>query len=74
MTLADIKTGQKAVIKQLSDNSSLRAKLIDLGLLPGTELTLTRSLNWSRAVQIYVRQTHLILRDSMAKQVIVDLI
>jgi len=74
MTLADIKAGQVAVINSLSKDLAARAKLLDLGLLPGTQLKLKRSLGWSKAVQINVRQTNLILRDSLAKQIKVDLL
>lgn len=74
MTLADIKAGQSAVISSLSKDFNARAKLLDLGLLPGTTLKLKRSLGWSKAVQINVRQTNLILRDSLAKQIKVNLL
>jgi len=74
MTLADIKTGQSVVISSLSKDFNERAKLLDLGLLPGTKLKLKRSLGWSKAVQINVRQTNLILRDSLAKQIKVSLL
>jgi ferrous iron transport protein A len=74
MTLVDIKAGQSAVISSLSKDFNERAKLFDLGLLPGTKLKLKRSLGWSKAVQINVRQTNLILRDSLAKQIKVELL
>ncbi|MBL4910228.1 MAG: ferrous iron transport protein A [Alteromonadaceae bacterium] len=74
MTLADIKAGQSVVISSLSKDFNARAKLLDLGLLPGTQLKLKRALGWSKAVQINVRQTNLILRDSLAKQIKVELL
>jgi Fe2+ transport system protein FeoA len=74
MTLKDIKAGQTAIISQLISDKASRAKLLDLGLLPGTQLTLKRSLSWSKAVQIYVRQSNLIIRESLAEQVKVNLI
>ncbi len=74
MTLVDIKAGQVAVIRAVNSDKASRAKLLDLGLLPGTQLTFKRALNWSKAVQINVRQTNLILRDSLAKQIDVKLL
>jgi len=74
MTLVDVKAGQSAVISSLSKDFTARAKLLDLGLLPGTKLKLKRSLGWSKAIQINVRQTNLILRDSLAKQIKVELL
>jgi len=74
MTLKDIKAGQKVVIQALNSDYASRSKLFDLGLLPGTQLTLKRSLSWSRAVQIYVRQTNLIIRESLAEQVTVKIL
>jgi len=74
MTLADVKAGQFAVIHAVNADLASRAKLLDLGLLPGTELKFKRTLSWSKAVQINVRQTNLILRDSLAQQIDVKLI
>ena len=74
MTLADIKAGQTAVINSLSKDFSARANLLDLGLLPGTTLQIKRKLGWSKAVQVNVRQTNLILRNSLAQQIKVELL
>ncbi len=74
MTLADIKAGQVAVIHSVNSDKASRAKLLDLGLLPGTRFKFKRALCWSKAVQINVRQTNLILRDSLARQINVELV
>jgi Fe2+ transport system protein FeoA len=74
MTLKDIKAGQTVMIHALNSDFASRSKLLDLGLLPGTCLTLKRSLSWSKAIQIYVRQTNLIIRESLAEQVTVQLV
>ena len=74
MTLADVKAGQVAIIHSVKSDKASRAKLLDLGLLPGTQFKFKRALLWSKAVQINVRQTNLILRDSLAEQINVELV
>ena len=55
MTLAELKIGQDAVINTVGGSGALRRHLLDMGLTPGTEVTLrkvapmaTRS-NWNCA-------------------------
>ncbi|WP_371373179.1 ferrous iron transport protein A [Thalassotalea aquiviva] len=74
MTLSDVKVGEKAVIDSLSPNPSVRAKLLDLGMIPGTPFTLKRHLSWSNAYQIHVRQANLIIRKSMAEEIKVQVL
>lgn len=73
MTLADIKAGQSAVIQSLQADATIRTKLLDLGLLPGTALTLKRNLGWSKTLHVNVRHSNLIVRESLAKQIKVAL-
>ncbi len=74
MTLSEVNVGEKAIISSLSENHNLRAKLLDLGMIPGTALKIKRRLGWSKAVQVNVRQANLIIRNSMASEIKVQVI
>ena len=42
MTLADLKIGQDAVLRTIGGQGELRHHLLDMGLTPGTEVTLRK--------------------------------
>lgn len=42
MTLAELKIGQDAVINTVGGSGALRRHLLDMGLTPGTEVTLRK--------------------------------
>lgn len=74
MTLSEVSVGSKVIISSLSSNPLIRAKLLDLGMIPGTLLTIKRQLLWSKSLQVYVRQANLIIRYSMADEIKVQVV
>lgn len=74
MILSNVPVGQKAIIRSLTTNPIVRAKLLDLGMIPGTVFTMKRQLTWSNALQIHVRQANLIIRNAMANEIEVQVI
>ena len=42
MTLAELKVGQDAVLRTIGGQGELRHHLLDMGLTPGTEVTLRK--------------------------------
>ena len=56
MTLAELKVGQDAVLRTIGGQCELRHHLLDMGLTPGTEVTLRKTapmgtpLKWSCVV------------------------
>ena len=46
MTLAEIKVGQDAVLRTIGGQGELR-HLLDMGLTPGTEVTLRKVAPWA---------------------------
>ena len=42
MTLAELKIGQDAVLRTIGGQGELRHHLLDMGLTPGTEVTLRK--------------------------------
>ena len=67
MQLKEIKVGQRARIIALNGGKTLyRQRLIDLGLLPGTELVVVRMAPLGDPVEIAVRGFALSLRKEEA--------
>lgn len=68
MQLSELSIGQKARITSLTGgDKSYRQRLIAMGLIPGTELTLTRKAPLGDPVEIQLRGTHLTLRKHEAR-------
>lgn len=67
MRLNDLTVGQKARILALTGGKSLyRQRLISMGLLPGTEFTVTRIAPLGDPIEIMVRGFALSLRKDEA--------
>ncbi|MCP4902669.1 MAG: metal-dependent transcriptional regulator, partial [bacterium] len=72
-TLADLEAGQQATVKRVQGEGTLRRRLMDLGLIAGTPVTMERSAPLGDPLEILVRGTHLSLRRQEATAVQVDL-
>jgi ferrous iron transport protein A len=72
LTLADLKTGQKAIIKSFTDDA-LSSKLLEMGCLPGEELSLSRTAPLGCPIAISIAGYELSLRRDEAKSVIIEL-
>ncbi len=67
MQLKDMKIGNKArIVRLTSNNKEYRHRLIAMGLIPGTELTVSRIAPLGDPVEIQVRGFALSLRKHEA--------
>jgi ferrous iron transport protein A len=67
MQLSELSIGQKAKITALNGgDKAYRQRLVAMGLIPGTELTLTRMAPFGDPVEIQIRGTRLTLRKHEA--------
>ena len=73
VTIADLEPGQTASIKRVQGKGTLRRRLMDLGLITGTPVTLERSAPLGDPLEILVKGTHLSLRREEASAVEVDI-
>ncbi len=71
MTLKDGKTGMTLKIKQIGD-SSLKERLMTMGLTPGTKVKVLRSAPLGDPIAIGVRSYNLALRRADAEMVTVE--
>lgn len=74
MTLNDLKIGQSATILSVGGEGALRNRLIDMGLIPRTRLTLRKVAPMGDPIEIHIRGYELTLRRDDAANITVDLI
>lgn len=70
-TLLDLKIGQKALIKTLTDKE-LQLKLMDMGCLPGTDITVSFKAPYNGPICVEVCGSKLALRRNEAASVVVE--
>lgn len=72
MKLSELHHGQSATIQDFSQLSSdVRKKLMIMGLLPQTPITLIRRAPMGDPLQVEVRGVTLALRESIAQSIVV---
>ena len=71
MTLVDVRSGRTVTIEQVGGERSFRRRLLDLGLLPGTQVTVTGSTPFGGPLTLLARGCHLSLRAREARSVAV---
>ena len=69
MTLDELKIGASAVITSVGGEGPLRCRLLDMGLIPHTEVTLQKIAPMGDPIQIRVRGYELTLRIEDAKKI-----
>ena len=74
MTLKDLKTGQSAVIEKVGGEGSLRQHFLDMGVIPGAEVTLVKLAPRGDPMQLRIHGYELTLRLADADQIDVSLI
>ena len=72
-TLAELKKGQKAIVRSFTNNV-LSAKLIEMGCLPGEEIKLSKTAPLGCPLAVNVAGYELSLRKDEAEAVIIDLV
>ena len=72
MTLAEIKVGQDAVLRTIGGQGERRHHLLDMGLTPGTEVTLRKVAPMGDPIEVELRGYELTLRLADAAKIEVD--
>ena len=73
ISLSKLTTGQNAVVKDYPKIGSAFIRLREMGLLPGTKLTLVRVAPMGDPIEIKVRGYNLTLRKSEADHISVEI-
>ena len=71
MTIADLKQGQKGIIKEFDDELP-PIKLLELGCLPGNEVVLVQIAPLNDPIYINVNGSHIAIRKQMAERIALE--
>lgn len=69
-TLQDVNIGDKAVVRGIDKESSVRRRLLDMGITPGVTLQVTGKAPLGDPIEIMVRGYKLTLRKNEASAII----
>ncbi len=72
--LSDIKAHQKGKVKQITGQGQLKRKLLDMGIIPGTELEVLRVAPLGDPVEVRIKGYNLSLRKEEAGQISVEVL
>ncbi len=72
MTLADIPLGRPATVRAVDGGRAFRRRLLEMGLVPGTEVQIVTVAPFGDPLQITVRGGQWSIRRAEAKQITVD--
>ncbi|MDD6990708.1 MAG: FeoA family protein [Oscillospiraceae bacterium] len=69
MTLDKLPIGQSGIITQVGGEGALRCRLLDMGLIPRTQLTVRKAAPMGDPIEIHLRGYELTLRLEEAKEI-----
>ena len=72
LTLGDLHIGQDAIIRVVGGEGELRHHLLDMGLTPGTEVTLRKTAPMGDPIEVELRGYELTLRLADAQKIEID--
>lgn len=72
-TLAHLKRGQKGIIMDVS-SIHVPLKLLEMGCLPGNEVSLVQVAPFSDPLYLNVNGTHLAIRKETAIHILIDIL
>ena len=73
LTIASLKIGQKAIIKDFSVDV-IPLKLLEMGCLPGNEVSLIQEAPFKDPLYLIVNGSHLAIRKEMASKIEIKLV
>jgi ferrous iron transport protein A len=74
MTLRDLESGARAVVKEVHGGFNLRRRLGDVGVLPGGTVEVLRSGALGGPVLVAVREARVAIGQRQAQKIEVDLV
>lgn len=74
MRLDRLKAGDRCVVKSVGGQGEIRIRLLDMGIIPGTNIEIVKFAPMGDPVQIRLRGYELTLRNSECADIEVELI
>jgi Fe2+ transport system protein FeoA len=68
-TLADVGVGRRAVVGRMTCPRAIRIRLLEMGLVPGTEVIVTRRAPLGDPIELSVRGYKLSIRKAEARAI-----
>lgn len=72
LTISDLKPGDTAVIDRFSKDFELRPRLVEMGLLPGSEIRLVKAAPFQGPLELKVRNYYVSIRHQDARRIQVE--
>ena len=72
MTLKNLKIGESAVITKVGGEGALRQHFLDMGVIPGAEVTVVKFAPMGDPMEITIRGYELTLRMEDARKITVE--
>ena len=72
MTLKELQIGKSAVVDTVGGSGALRQHFLDMGLVPGAQVTLIKLAPMGDPIEIHIRGYELTLRVDDARQITVE--
>lgn len=66
-TVADLKCNEQAIIKKINASGPIKSRIMEMGLLKGSEISVVKVAPLGDPIQISIRGCQLTLRKSEAK-------
>lgn len=71
--LAEMRPGQRGIVTEFSGDDGQQMRLMEMGLLPGTEVRFVRKAPLGDPLEVEVRGFHLSLRKVEASRIAISL-
>ncbi|MCG6906036.1 MAG: ferrous iron transport protein A [Desulfobacteraceae bacterium] len=72
MRLSEMREGQQATIVRIGGNGALRRRILEMGMIKGTEIRVEKYAPLKDPIEIVVKGAHLSLRVEEAAQITVE--
>ena len=72
MTLRDLEIGKSAVIRSVGGKGALRQHFLDMGMIPGAEITVVKFAPMGDPVELQIHGYELTLRLAEAEQIEIE--
>lgn len=69
-TLCDLEIGKLGVVSQVTGEAPLKRRLLEMGLVPGTEVRMERKAPLNDPISVYLRGYELSLRLDEARHIV----
>ena len=72
MTLRELGVGKSAVIRQVGGDGALRQHFLDMGMVPGAEVTVVKLAPMGDPMELFLRGYTLTLRKEDARSITIE--